>query len=138
MPTLTINHLDAHSPAWWAVKPDGGSWTPIYVPSTPCKVEHSNVVGADSGRDETGIMHIDWVRRDVRKVYIHYNAITETELAYIMNLMQGKEFQFRFRDQGATQTIDAYASESNYQFYSYSSLYAEGVYTDFEIHVIEL
>jgi len=131
MPTLSINKLDTQG--YWMV---GNSH--IYIPSTPCKVEHSNVVGSDSGRDEAGIMHIDWVRRDVRKVILHYNAITETELAYLMGLMQGKEFVFKFRDQGTVQTINAYASESNYQFYSYSSMYAEGVYTDFETHVIEM
>ena len=110
----------------------------IYIPSTPCKVEHSNVTGASTGRDESGIMHIDWVRRDVRKVFLKYNAITETELAYMMGMMQGKEFTFKFLDQGSVQTIDAYVGESNYEFYSYSSAYNEGVYVNFEIHVIEM
>lgn len=128
---MTINRLDTQG--YWMV---GSSH--IYIPSTPCKVEHSNVVGADSGRDETGIMHVDWVRRDVRKVNLHYNAITETELSYMMNLMQGKEFTFKFIDQGSVQTIDAYVGESSYEFYSYSSAYDEGVYMDFEIHVIEM
>ena len=127
---MTINRLDTLG--YWMV-----GTSHIYVPSTPCKVEHSNVVGADSGRDETGIMHIDWVRRDVRKVYLHYNAITKTELAYLMNLMQGKEFTFKFIDQGSVQTIYAYVGESSYEFYSYSSAYDEGVYTNFEIHVVE-
>jgi hypothetical protein len=109
----------------------------IYIPSTPCKVEHSNVTATETGRDETGVMHIEWVRRDVRKVFLKYNAITETELALMQGLMQGQEFTFKFIDQGTVQTIDAYVGESNYQFYSYSSLYNEGVYTDYEIHVIE-
>lgn len=128
---LNINTLDTAGK--WMV---GSSH--IYIPSTPCKVEHSNIAGASTGRDETGIMHIDWVRTDVRKVFLKYNAITETELAYMMNLMQGKEFTFKFLDQGAVQTISAYVGESNYEFYSYSSAYSEGVYTNFEIHVIEL
>ena len=128
---LNINRLDTQG--YWMV---GSSH--IYVPSTPCKIEHSNVVGADSGRDDSGLMHIDWVRRDVRKIFVHYNAITQTELNYVMGLMQGKEFTFKFLDQGSVQTINAYAGESNYEFYSYSSIYAEGVYTNFEIHVIEL
>ena len=127
---LSINTLDT-----------AGKWmvdsSPIYIPSTPCKVEHSNIAGSSSGRDETGIMHIDWVRTDVRKVFLKYNAITESELSYMMNLMQGKEFTFKFLDQGAVQTIDAYVGESSYEFYSYSSAYAEGVYLNFEIHVIE-
>lgn len=110
----------------------------IYIPSTPCKVEHSNIAGAESGRDESGIMHIDWVRRDVRKVYLHYNAMTKTELAYMVSKMQGKEFTFKFFDQGATQTMNAYVGETSYEFYSYSSLYSEAVYTNVDIHVIEL
>lgn len=129
--SLTINKLDTQ-----------GKWMvdsyEIYIPSTPCKVEHSNVTGESTGRDETGLMHIDWVRRDVRKVFLHYNAITETELAYMMSKMQGKEFSFKFLDQGAVQTINAYVGESSYEFYSYSTLYAEGVYVNFDIHVIEM
>lgn len=128
---LNINRLDTQG--YWMV---GSSH--IYVPSTPCKIEHSNVVGADSGRDDSGLMHIDWVRRDVRKIFVHYNAITQTELNYVMGLMQGEEFTFKFLDQGSVQTINAYAGESSYEFYSYSNMYAEGVYTNFEIHVIEL
>ena len=131
MPTLHINTLDTQ-----------GNWmvgdTHIYIPATPCKVEHSNVVGSDSGRDESGYMHIDWVRRDVRKVFLVYNAITETELSFLMNLMQGQEFTFTFLDQGVQTTINAYVGESNYKFYNYSDFYAEGVYTEFSMNVIEL
>lgn len=127
---MNINRLDTQG--YWMV----GS-NHIYIPSTPCKVEHSNIAGSSSGRDESGVMHIDWVRRDVRKVYLKYNAITKTELAYMMNLMQGKEFTFKFLDQGSVKTMNAYVGESSYEFYSYSSAYGEAVYTDFEIHVIE-
>lgn len=128
---MTINKLDTNGD--WMV-----GTSHIYIPSTPCKVEHSNVVGESSGRDESGVMHIDWLRRDVRKINLHYNAITQTELATMMSLMQGKEFQFKFLDQGSVQTINAYVGESNYEFYSYSSAYDEDVYTNFEIHVIEM
>lgn len=109
----------------------------IYVPATPCKVEHSNVAGSSTGRDEEGIMHIDWARRDVRKVFLTYKAITADEVAYLENLMQGKEFTFTFRDKGTAQTMQAYVGESSYEFYSY----ADGVgefYTNFSMNVIEL
>ena len=109
----------------------------IYIPSTPCKVEHSNITGSSTGRSEDGVMRIDWVRRDVRKVYLKYNAITESELSYMMGKMQGKEFTFKFLDQGTVQTMDAYVGESSYEFYSYSSVFGEPVYVNFEIHVIE-
>lgn len=128
---MTINKLDTLGQ--WMV-----GTSHIYIPSTPCKVEHSNITGSSTGRDESGVMHIDWVRRDVRKIYLQYKAITETELAYLMGLMQGKEFQFKFLDQGTVQTISAYVGESSYEFYSYSSLYNEGIYTNLDIHVIEM
>lgn len=127
---MTINKLDTDG--YWMV---GSSH--IYIPSTPCKVEHSNVTGSSTGRSEDGVMRIDWLRRDVRKVFLKYNAITKTELATMMSLMQGKEFTFKFLDQGAVQEINAYVGESSYEFYSYSSAYNEGVYINFEIHVIE-
>ena len=109
----------------------------IYVPASPCKVEHSNVAGNSTGRDEEGVMHIDWARRDVRKVFLTYTAISASEVAYMENLMQGKEFTFTFRDKGTTQTMNAYVGESSYEFYSY----ADGVgefYTNFSMNVIEL
>ena len=119
-----------------------GQWmvgtTHLYIPSTPCKVEHSNVVGSDSGRDEAGLMHIDWVRRDCRKVFLHYNAMSASELATMVSALQGKEFSFKFLDQGSVQTMNAYCSECNYEFYTNSSLYDEAIYTDVEFHVIEM
>lgn len=127
---LNINKKDTDG--YWMV---GSSH--IYIPSTPCKVEHSNITGSSTGRSEDGVMRIDWVRRDVRKVYLKYNAITESELAYMMSKMQGKEFTFKFLDQGSVQTMDAYVGESSYEFYSYSSVFGEPVYVNFEIHVIE-
>ena len=128
---LNINTLDAAGN--WMVGSDH-----IYIPATPCKVEHSNVAGESTGRDESGVMHIDWVRRDVRKVYLHYNAMSKTELAYMMGKMQGKEFTFKFLDQGAVQTMNAYVGETSYEFYNNSSLYSEAVYTNVDIHVIEM
>ena len=126
-----INRLDTLS-EWMADS------THLYIPSTPCKVEHSNVAGASTGRDETGIMHIDWVRTDVRKVYLHYNAMSAHELSAMISAMQGKEFSFKFKDQGSVQTMNAYVGESTYEFYTDSSLYDEGIYVNVDIHVIEM
>lgn len=131
MALVNINKLDTSG--YWMVDSDH-----LYIPATPCKVEHSNVVGSSSGRSEDGIMRIDWVRRDVRKVFLTYKAMSAHELAYMMGLLQGKEFVFKFLDQGSVQTMNAYVGESNYQLYTHSDLYDEGIYTDVEIHVIEL
>lgn len=125
---MTINKLDTNG--YWKV----GN-TNIYVPSTPCKIEHSNITGSSTGRDEAGYMHIDWVRRDVRKVYLTYKAMTGTELDWIMGLMQGKEFSFTFLEDSATYTMNAYVGECNYESYSYGI--GDKVYTNVSINVIE-
>ena len=109
----------------------------LYVPPFNTKVEHSNSTGSSTGRSEDGIMRIDWVRRDVRKAFLKYGAMSAHELAYTMNLLQGKEFTFTFMDQGVVQTFNGYVGESTYSYYTASDLYDENIYTDVEIHVIE-
>lgn len=128
---MTINKIDTDG--YWMV----GS-THIYVPSTPCKIEHSNVTAASTGRDETGTMHIYWLRRDVRKVYLTYKAMTGTELNWLMGLMQGNEFEFTFLEDNATYTMkNGYVGECSYEMYSYG-MGNEVVYTNVSINVIEM
>ena len=124
---MTINRIDTNG--YWKV----GN-TNIYVPSK-CKVEHSNVTGSSTGRDEAGYMHIDWLRRDVRKACLTYAAITGSELAWLMGLMQGKEFTFTFLEDSTTYTMNGYVGECSYEHYSYGI--GDKVYTNFSINVIE-
>lgn len=125
---MAINTID--NKGWWKVNN-----TAIYTPATPCKVEHSNITGSSTGRSEDGIMRIDWVRRDVRKVYYTLKAATASEIAFLEDLMQGKEFTFTFRDKGTTQTMQAYGGESSYDFYTYAN--GEEIYTNFALNVVE-
>ena len=117
-----------------------GSWkvdsSPLYIPSAGIRVEHTNLAGTSSGRTEDGIMHIDWIRRDIRKVNLQWKVLTGTELNYILGLMQGKEFTLTFKDRGVVQTMSAYSSESSYTYYS--AALGEDIYTDVSINAIEM
>lgn len=117
-----------------------GSWkvnsSPLYVPSAGIQIEHTNLAGSSSGRTEDGVMHIDWVRRDIRKVNLRWQVLTASELSYILNLMQGREFVLTFKDLGKIQTMNAYSAESSYTYYS--SALGEDIYTDISINAIEL
>ena len=117
-----------------------GEWkvnsSPLYIPSAGIKVEHTNLAGSSSGRTEDGVMHIDWVRRDVRKVNLQWKVLRASELDYILGLMQGKEFTLTFKDRGRVQTMSAYSSESSYTYYS--AALGEDIYTDVSINAIEL
>lgn len=142
----------------WAISYDHSNWLPIYVPAPNLKIEHTNVASADSGRTEDGVMHINWVRRDIRKVNLLYNAISGKEKSVMEALMQGKEFWFRYLDTNHTadpvwddnkqdwtlqnmatvKEIYAYTGESNYQYYSNVHFAHEGgIFTGFSINVIE-
>lgn len=126
---MAINKLDTRG--YWKV----GS-SSIYTPSTPCQVEHTNITGSSTGRDESGVIHIDWVRRDIRKVYLKYNAMTGEELRYMRLLMQGKEYTFTFLEDNYTTTMNAYTGEMKYEHYTYSG--KEKIYQNVSINVIEI
>jgi hypothetical protein len=117
-----------------------GSWkvndSPLYVPSAGIQVSHTNLAGSSSGRTEDGKMHIDWIRRDIRKVHLQWKVLTGSEMDYVMGLMQGKEFTLTFRDRGRVQTMKAYSSESSYNYYS--AALGEDIYTDVSINAIEM
>jgi hypothetical protein len=108
----------------------------LYIPSAGIKVEHTNLAGSSSGRTEDGVMHIDWIRRDIRKVNLQWKVLTASELDYILGLMQGKEFTLTFKDRGKVQTMSAYSSESSYTYYS--AALGEDIYTDVSINAIEM
>lgn len=108
----------------------------LYIPSAGIKVEHTNLAGSSSGRTEDGVMHIDWIRRDIRKVNLQWAVLTATELNYVLGLMQGKEFTLTFKDRGQVQQMSAYSSESSYTYYS--AALGEDIYTDVSINAIEM
>ena len=117
-----------------------GEWKindkPLYIPSAGIKVEHTNLAGSSSGRTEDGIMHIDWIRRDIRKVNLQWSVLTAAELDYVLGLMQGKEFEITFKDRGKVQTMNAYSSESSYTYYS--AALGTDLYTEVSINAIEM
>ncbi len=108
----------------------------LYIPSAGIKVEHTNLAGSSSGRTEDGVMHIDWIRRDIRKVGLMWKVLTASEMDYILGLLQGQEFTLTFKDRGKVQTMKAYASESSYTYYS--AALGEDIYTDVSINAIEM
>lgn len=126
---MRINKLDTYGE--WMVNDKH-----LYTPSAGVRVDHTNVASSNTGRTEDGVTHIEWVRRDIRKVYITYSAMSAHELDYMLNLMQGKEFKFTFKDRGNVCTMNGYTGECTYTFYTDSK--AEGIYTDVSINVIEL
>ena len=116
-----------------------GKWkvdgNPIYIPDADVTVQYSSLASEDSGRDESGYMHITWLRPLVRKVGLKYAMMTGDELEYMRLMMQGKEFSFTFADSNGVTTMDAYTSEINATLYT--RLRDVDLYKDVTINVIE-
>lgn len=109
--------------------------SPIYVPDTDVGVEYNSLASEDSGRDESGYMHIVWVRTDIRKVKLKYALMTGEELAYMRNLMQGKDFYFTYADEQQPKTFYGYTSNINATLYT--KFGDTLIYKDVSINVIE-
>lgn len=124
-----MNKLDTKGE--WAV-----NGKPLYIPSAGIQIEHTNLAGSSSGRTEDGIMHIDWVRRDIRKVNLRWSVMTASELNYVLGMIQGKEFVLTFKDRGTVCTMNAYSAESSYTYYT--AALGEDIYTDVSINAIEM
>lgn len=114
-----------------------GSWaingSPIYVPGQNLDIQHTNLTASSSGRTQDGVMHIDWIRRDLIKLTLNYPAMTGDEMRTIRGLTQGQEYAFTFPDGGQVRTIQAYSGETKYKFYSK----ALDIYTGVQVSVIE-
>lgn len=119
---------------YWAV-----NGTPIYVPSkNGISIDHDNIVSSDSGRVESGKMHITWVRRDVRKISLTYEYLTGAEVEYMRNLMQGQEFTFTYFDNGI-KTMEGYCGKNTYTQENLKLYETEGgKYKDFKINIEEM
>lgn len=118
----------------WAV-----NGTPIYVPAPGTKVSHESIQSSDTGRTEDGVMHIDWVRTNMVKVSMSWKYLTGNEVAYLENLMQGKEFTLTYFDKGGSHQANVYVSTLNYQKEADDMYENEGgLYSSISANAIEI
>lgn len=86
---------------------------PILVPDCDIAVECTDLDDADSGRDESGVMHRIVLREGVKSVQLSYAFLTAEEYQYMESLFKGKpEFAVEYRDaEGLPQQFTAYRSK---------------------------
>jgi hypothetical protein len=88
---------------------------PMLAPDEDMEVSMEDIDAADSGRDESAVMHRIVVRRGVGKWTFSYSHLTQQEYAYMESLFAGKAtFRFTYPDcaaGGQAKTIAAYRSK---------------------------
>lgn len=87
---------------------------PILVPDAGVAVKKTELLAADSGRDESGFFHRRLLRQRMRQWDISYGAVDGQEYRYLQSLFAGKEsFLFSFRgEDGQPQTARCYCGGS--------------------------
>lgn len=102
------------------------------------KFSHDNIVSSNSGRTESGKMHIRWVRRDVLNITLTWDKLTGDEKDRIVKLLQGKTFTFTYWDNGK-KTMPAYCGKVDYELESMERYADEGgIYKNITATVVEI
>ena len=85
----------------------------IFSPTAGVEVSLESLAADNSGRNAAGIMQIKWLRRRIHKVTMKYDQMTQEEVAFMLNLIQGKEYNLKYHDPiEGMKTIRCYSSNS--------------------------
>ncbi len=108
---------------------------PIVAPDADVVISKADLDSADSGRDESGVMHRIVVRYRVKTWELSYANMTTEEYQYMSSLFAGKsEFQFTYRDlSGQIAGCTAYCSNDSITYHNART----GMYRNYKIKIIE-
>lgn len=109
---------------------------PIYSPHGQVQESQEDLLDDNSGRTDDGVMHVQWVRSQVKKFQLGYNVLSSAEYEYMKNLLLGKTFVFTYWKNGQAQTMNAYCTSSGGAL-NYVSATA-GRYLDVSFEISEL
>lgn len=84
------------------------------------KVDLESLASEDSGRTDDGVMHINWVLKKIRKVFIEMPPSITTDIAPLLSAVQGQTYSLTYFDplDNAEKTITAYTSKGSSSLYS--------------------
>lgn len=112
--------------------------TPILEPDHDVKVTHESLADSESGRTRDGVMHINWVRTDLRKFELRYSYLTSDEYESLYARTQGKIFTWGFWEGAVQRSMQAYCSNLSYSTYYVNPNTKKGLYQDLAFSVIEI
>lgn len=111
---------------------------PLYAPDNDMQWSYSDLDSSDSGRDESGVMHREVVRRRVGTANFVYSKLTDAEYQYLVNLLDnaGVTFSFTHPARGSSSALETTTCYcSNYSISWYNA--REGLWHNFKFNIIE-
>lgn len=108
-------------------------------------LDYDSLATEDSGRDDTGQMHIEWILSRTRKVNITLPPLSTDEVRSILNLVTGRIYTIKFRDPLGTKptasdqyqtSLTVYTSKSSVNLYN--GRIQNGIWTDAKFSAIDM
>lgn len=108
---------------------------PLLAPDADVTLSFSDLDSADSGRDESGVMHRIVVRQRVATWEFCYSVLTAQEYRYMQELFANKpEFTFTYpMPDGTAGQVTAYCSGGSLTYHNASV----GLYRNLKIKIIQ-
>lgn len=109
--------------------------TSIVAPDAEVATSRKDFEAADTGKDESGVLHRFLLRSNVRSWSFKYTHLTKEEYNYMENLLSGKEsFTFSFpTSAGATGTCTAYCPSAAVAIRNIRT----GMYSSYSFDIVE-
>lgn len=107
----------------------------VVAPDAEVEMTRTDVEAADTGKDESGVLHRFLLRSKVRKWTFGYTHLTKEEYQYMEELLAGKaSFGFTFpNENGTEQTCTAYCSGSSVAIRNIRT----GLYSGYSFEIVE-
>lgn len=107
-------------------------------PAQAMKYSWESLASDDSGRTLDGVMHIYWVKRNLKKIEITLPPCQEEIIYDLIPIIQGKEYylQYYAPDEKSIKTIHCYTSSVGADMYS--GVVMNGLWQNFTFSAIEL
>lgn len=98
-----------------------------------CEPESTDLYGENTGRDESGVNHLDLIRAGVRKWKFSHKMLTAEEVRKISKSLNPLGFQFKGLFDGEVVTANCYGNIKRKQ----RAVASTKVYWDCEVTIIE-
>ena len=107
----------------------------VVAPDAEVEMSRKDVESADSGKDESGVLHRFLLRSRVRSWAFSYTHLTKEEYRYMEDLLSGKSsFRFSFpQEDGTTGSCTAYCAGSSVAIRNIRT----GLYGGYSFEIIE-
>jgi len=109
-----------------------------FAPKAELTYDLDSLATSDSGRDDSGMMHIDFILTRARKLNIVLPPMTGQAVNKILDMVQGRIYWITYRDPitNASKRSLAYTSKSKATLYS--GVIRGGIWQDCSFNAIEM